>query len=86
MNKENAFMVHWAKQNQGFFNPLDDNDAAEQVGYYYGYNARDNEVAELKEGLQKIIDIYNHSEPCRNAFIANDLVIIARKALEKSDE
>ena len=41
---------------------------------------------ELRNALQKIIDIYDHSNPCRNAFIANDLVVIARKALEDKDE
>ena len=40
-------------------------------------------IEKCEEALNKIIDIYNHSEPCRNAFIANDLVVIARKAREE---
>lgn len=40
---------------------------------------------ELIDALDKIIDIYDHSNPCRNAFIANDLIKIARKARENKN-
>lgn len=86
--KEKAFLIHWAKQNERFFNPLDDNDAAEQVGYYYGYDARDNEVAELKEGLQYYADINLYRMTAGGAYFIQESIpgTRARKALEKSDE